>query len=106
VWGYFLAAFIAIPLRFLIGMSSVAHKALNPFIQVLRPISPLCVDAASFVYLSKIARRQRSVTISLIWPMLINTAFQGGVRRSVTWPAPMNSGLKQRSPSSFPAAVQ
>jgi len=39
--GYFLAALIAIPLGFLIGMSRVAHKALNPFIQVLRPISPL-----------------------------------------------------------------
>ncbi len=39
--GYFLAALVAIPLGFLIGMSPVAYKALNPFIQVLRPISPL-----------------------------------------------------------------
>jgi nitrate/nitrite transport system permease protein len=37
--GYLLAALIAIPLGFLIGMSPLAYKALNPFIQVLRPIS-------------------------------------------------------------------
>jgi len=52
--GYLLAALIAIPLGFLIGMSSVAYKALNPFIQVLRPIL---------------------IFICSIWPMLINTAF-------------------------------
>ena len=39
--GYFAAALIAIPLGFVIGMSPLMHKALNPFIQVLRPISPL-----------------------------------------------------------------
>ena len=39
--GYGLAALIAIPLGFLIGMSPLIYKALDPFIQVLRPISPL-----------------------------------------------------------------
>ena len=39
--GYFFAALIAIPIGFLIGMSPLMYKALNPFIQVLRPISPL-----------------------------------------------------------------
>src|ERR1044071_3772767 len=39
--GYFAAALIAIPLGFVIGMSPLMHKALNPFVQVLRPISPL-----------------------------------------------------------------
>ncbi|MCB1754131.1 MAG: nitrate ABC transporter, permease protein, partial [Gammaproteobacteria bacterium] len=39
--GYFAAALVAIPLGFLIGMSPLMYKALNPFIQVLRPISPL-----------------------------------------------------------------
>ena len=39
--GYLAAALIAIPLGFVIGMSPLMHKALNPFIQVLRPISPL-----------------------------------------------------------------
>ena len=39
--GYFLAAALAIPVGFLIGMSPLMYKALDPFIQVLRPISPL-----------------------------------------------------------------
>jgi nitrate/nitrite transport system permease protein len=32
---------IAVPLGFLIGMSPLIYRALNPFIQVLKPISPL-----------------------------------------------------------------
>jgi ABC-type nitrate/sulfonate/bicarbonate transport system permease component len=39
--GYFMAAVLAIPVGFLIGMSPLMQKAMNPFIQVLRPISPL-----------------------------------------------------------------
>src|SRR5882672_4978512 len=39
--GYFLAVIVAIPLGFLIGMSPLINKALDPFIQVLKPISPL-----------------------------------------------------------------
>ena len=39
--GFTLAALVAIPLGFVIGMSPLLHRALNPFIQVLKPISPL-----------------------------------------------------------------
>jgi nitrate/nitrite transport system permease protein len=39
--GFGLACLVAIPLGFLIGMSPLLHGALNPFIQVLRPVSPL-----------------------------------------------------------------
>ena len=39
--GYLLAVLVAIPLGFLIGMSPLMSKALDPFIQVLKPISPL-----------------------------------------------------------------
>src|SRR5207248_9878327 len=39
--GYLLAVMVAIPLGFLIGMSPLISKALDPFIQVLKPISPL-----------------------------------------------------------------
>ena len=39
--GFSMAAAIAIPLGFVIGMSPLMYKALNPFIQVLRPVSPL-----------------------------------------------------------------
>ena len=39
--GYLLAVIVAIPLGFLIGMSPLISKALDPFIQMLKPISPL-----------------------------------------------------------------
>src|ERR1043165_7418946 len=39
--GYFLAVLVAIPIGFLIGMSPLFSKAFDPFIQVLKPISPL-----------------------------------------------------------------
>ncbi|MFG5381879.1 nitrate ABC transporter permease [Yoonia sp. R2-816] len=74
--GYLLAALIAIPLGFLIGMSSVAYKALNPFIQVLRPISPLAwMPLALFIIQDSEASAIFVIFICSIWPMLINTAF-------------------------------
>src|SRR6476619_4340833 len=39
--GYLLAVAVAIPIGFLIGMSPLFSNALDPFIQVLTPISPL-----------------------------------------------------------------
>ncbi|MCV3271255.1 nitrate ABC transporter permease [Roseobacter sinensis] len=80
--GYLLAAAIAIPLGFLIGMSSVAYKALNPFIQVLRPISPLAwMPLALFVIQDSEMSAIFVIFICSIWPMLINTAFGvAGVR--------------------------
>src|SRR5260221_8081224 len=39
--GYLLAVAVAIPIGFLIGMSPLMSRALNPFIQILKPISPL-----------------------------------------------------------------
>ncbi|AGI66750.1 putative ABC bicarbonate/nitrate transporter permease protein [Octadecabacter antarcticus 307] len=80
--GYFMAALIAIPLGFLIGMSTVAYKALNPFIQVLRPISPLAwMPLALFVIQDSEASAIFVIFICSIWPMLINTAFGvAGVR--------------------------
>src|SRR5262249_7141156 len=39
--GYLIAVAVAIPIGFLIGMSPLMSRALDPFIQVLKPISPL-----------------------------------------------------------------
>ena len=41
LFGYLLAVAVAIPLGFLIGMSPLMSKALDPYIQILKPISPL-----------------------------------------------------------------
>lgn len=78
--GYFLAALIAIPLGFFIGMSPLAYKALNPFIQVLRPISPLAwMPLALFIIQDSERSAIFVIFICSIWPMLLNTAF--GVAR-------------------------
>ncbi|MCR4377904.1 MAG: nitrate ABC transporter permease [Rhodospirillales bacterium] len=81
--GYLLAALLAIPLGFLIGMSTIAYKALNPFIQVLRPISPLAwMPLALFIIQDSEQSAIFVIFICSIWPMLINTAFGvAGVRK-------------------------
>ncbi|SON56746.1 Bicarbonate transport system permease protein CmpB [Hartmannibacter diazotrophicus] len=81
--GYFMAALIAIPVGFLIGMSPLFYKALDPFIQVLRPISPLAwMPLALFIIKDSNASAIFVIFICSIWPMLINTAFGvAGVRK-------------------------
>jgi nitrate/nitrite transport system permease protein len=74
--GFFLAALIALPIGFLVGMSPLMHKALNPFIQVLRPISPLAwMPLALFIIKDSETSAIFVIFICSIWPMLINTAF-------------------------------
>jgi nitrate/nitrite transport system permease protein len=81
--GYFLALVVAVPLGFLIGMSPLLHQALNPFIQVLKPISPLAwMPIALYTIKDSGISGVFVIFICSIWPMLINTAFGvGAVRR-------------------------
>ncbi len=74
--GYFLAALVALPIGFVIGMSPLMYKALNPFIQVLRPISPLAwMPLALFIIKDSETSSIFVIFICSIWPMLVNTAF-------------------------------
>ncbi len=74
--GFSLAAIVAIPLGFLIGMSPLFYRALDPFMQILKPISPL---AWMPIALFTIGDAQLSsifvIFICSLWPMLTNTAF-------------------------------
>ncbi len=81
--GYFLAALIAIPVGFLVGMSPLMQKALDPFIQILKPISPLAwMPLALFILKDSEVSSVFVIFICSIWPMLINTAFGvGAVKR-------------------------
>jgi nitrate/nitrite transport system permease protein len=63
--GYLLAVIVAIPLGFLIGMSPLINRALDPFIQILKPISPLAWMPLALY----------TIFICSVWPMLLNTAF-------------------------------
>ena len=74
--GFFLAAAVAIPIGFVIGMSPLMYKAMNPYIQLLRPISPLAwMPLALFIIQDSEASAIFVIFICSIWPMLINTAF-------------------------------
>jgi nitrate/nitrite transport system permease protein len=74
--GFFLAALVAIPVGFLIGMSPLVYRALDPFIQVLKPISPLAwMPLALFTLKDSSISAIFVIFICSMWPMLINTAF-------------------------------
>ncbi len=74
--GFGLAAVVAIPLGFLIGMSPLVHRALDPFIQVLKPISPLAwMPIALYTIKDSSISGIFVIFICSVWPMLINTAF-------------------------------
>src|SRR6202000_2665710 len=73
--GYFLAVIIAIPLGFLIGMSPLINRALDPFIQILKPISPLAwMPLALYTIKDSGLSAIFVIFICSIWPMLIHTA--------------------------------
>lgn len=84
--GFFLATLIAIPLGIVIGLSQTLYRALNPVIQIFKPVSPLAwlplvTLVVSAVYVSDNPMFARSFLISMItvtlcslWPTLINTA--------------------------------
>jgi len=74
--GFGLAAVVAVPLGFLIGMSRTLYSALDPFIQVLKPVSPLAwMPLALFTLKDSSISAIFVIFVCSIWPMLINTAF-------------------------------
>lgn len=78
--GFGLAAIIAVPLGLLLGTSRIFHDGLDPFIQVLRPVSPL-----AWLPLGLALLRDSQMTavfvifMAALWPILIATI--DGVRR-------------------------
>jgi nitrate/nitrite transport system permease protein len=81
--GFGLAALVAIPLGFVIGMSPLVYRMLDPFIQLLKPISPLAwMPIALYTIKDASLSGIFVIFICSIWPMLINTAFGvAGVRK-------------------------
>jgi nitrate/nitrite transport system permease protein len=75
--GYFLAVLVAIPLGFLIGMSPLMSKALDPFIQVLKPISPLAWMPLALYTI-------KDSSISAIFVIFARTLEVGTIRRAFT----------------------
>jgi nitrate/nitrite transport system permease protein len=85
--GFLLATLVAVPLGILCGLSHTVQAALNPIIQVFRPVSPLAwlpivTLIVSAVYVTSdgalVAKSflvsAITVTLCSLWPTLINTA--------------------------------
>lgn len=84
--GFFIASVIAVPAGILCGLSKSAYAAMNPLIQIFKPVSPLAwlplvTMVVSALYVSNDPMFSKSfitsaVTVSLccLWPTLVNTA--------------------------------
>jgi nitrate/nitrite transport system permease protein len=84
--GFVLASLVAVPLGLVAGMSKRVNAAINPLVQVMRPISPLAwLPIVTMVVSSSITSDDptlpKSFVISAVvvmmcslWPTLINTA--------------------------------
>lgn len=84
--GFITAAIIAIPLGIVLGLSKPINNALNPIIQIFKPVSPLAwlplvTMVVSAVYVSPEPMIAKSflnsmitVTLCCLWPMVINTS--------------------------------
>jgi nitrate/nitrite transport system permease protein len=81
--GFGIACLVAIPLGFVLGMSPLVYKSLYPYINVLKPISPLAwMPLALYTIKDSNISGVFVIFICSAWPMLINTAFGvAGVRR-------------------------
>jgi len=83
--GFIIGSIIAIPIGIMCGMSPTIYRALNPIIQVFRPVSPLAwlplvTMVVSAVYVTSDPMFDKSfltsaitVTLCCLWPTLINT---------------------------------
>lgn len=84
--GFLLASLIAVPLGIASGLSKTVSAALNPIVQIFKPVSPLAwlpivTMIVSAVYVSDNPMFSKSfinsaitVTLCSLWPTLINTA--------------------------------
>lgn len=73
--GFAMATLIGVPLGFLIGGSKKAWAAVNPIVQVLRPVSPLAWFPIGLVVLKDVGSAAIFVIfVTSLWPTVINTA--------------------------------
>jgi nitrate/nitrite transport system permease protein len=84
--GFVLAAAIGVPLGILAGLSPTINAAVNPLVQIFKPVSPLAwlpivTMVISAVYVTDDPLFEKSfltsaitVTLCSLWPALINTA--------------------------------
>jgi len=84
--GFLIGTLVAIPLGILAGLSPTVNAAINPFVQIFKPVSPLAwlplvTMVVSALYTSNDPMFEKSflvsaitVTLCSLWPTLINTS--------------------------------
>lgn len=74
--GWIAGSMVAIPLGILMGSNKKVMQALNPLVQILRPVSPLAwYPIGLAAYHSAAQAVVFSIVITSLWPTLINTMF-------------------------------
>lgn len=73
--GFILACVVGIPVGLAIGMSDRIQMAINPYIQIFKPVSPLAwLPLMLFVFKDINITAISTIFITSIWPIIINTA--------------------------------
>jgi len=73
--GFLLGALVAIPVGFLIGTSQKAMMAINPIVQIFKPVSPLAwLPIALAIFNLADPSAIFVIFITSLWPTIINTA--------------------------------
>ncbi len=73
--GFILGALVAIPIGFWIGLSQRAMMAINPVIQLFRPVSPVAwLPIALAIFNLAHPSAIFVIFITSLWPTMINTA--------------------------------
>lgn len=73
--GFLAAVAVGIPVGFIMGMSETAHRAWQPLVQILRPVSPLAWLPIGLLLFKAVNPSAIFVIfITSIWPVLLNTA--------------------------------
>jgi ABC-type nitrate/sulfonate/bicarbonate transport system, permease component len=85
--GFLLATIVAVPLGIFCGLSNTFNTAMNPIIQLFKPVSPLAwlpivtmIVSATYVtsdsswFSKSFLNSAITVTLCSLWPTLINTA--------------------------------
>jgi nitrate/nitrite transport system permease protein len=77
--GFSVAMALGIPLGFMLGLSTPFYRAVDPIIQVLRPISPLAwLPLGLVIFRQSEPAAVFTIAICAMWPTVLNTAV--GVR--------------------------
>jgi nitrate/nitrite transport system permease protein len=75
MFGYLIAVVIGIPIGFLISLNKFLRDAIDPVIQILRPVAPLAwLPLAQAIFLKPNPSAIFVITITAIWPIILNTA--------------------------------